>query len=410
MKAFLAAVLGVVLTSTLAAADESLVPDQSLTTIAAPGPNSVVTGQWVQLDADGSVSGAVVAPSGRPAATAGQVTLVGKSGEAITADVDAHGQFLLPDVAPGVYAISYMAEEAFATYALQVVEPRDDATLSTSTTIVASTLSPNRARTTIARYQPVRVELEPSVESAGPLPVPNTASRLESYYQVNQTAAGGLEGRLIQAGSVAGGMMPAAKVNVLMIQDGNVVGQAISAADGTFEVADLAPGFYNMIASGDAGFAALGFELVPSTEPIAARAGSNPFRLANATLQDRGGRLEVQLAPPSVDLLGGGPGGPPPFAGPGAPPLGPPMQPGFAGGGFGGGGGGLGGGGGGLGGGGIGGLAALGGIAAAIAIAASSDDDDDDFRPQPASPGRPPFNPPGPPFNPPGPPPNAPPF
>lgn len=380
MKALAAAIMGVVaLSSTLAIADEPIA------TIAAPSSSSIVSSQWIQPDADGNIFIKVLAPGGQSLVATGRVALFDVDGRALVAERDAEGIYVLPGVLPGVYRMSYRSEDSYSAYAVQVLEHRAERQLPSMTSIIASTLTPERALRTIARYQPARIERAPVVEQEGGLPVPDAAPLLTESYQVGQNAEGGIDGRLLQAGSVAGGLVPAANVNILIIQDDDVVGQTVSAVDGTFEVSNLSPGFYDFVASGAAGFAALGFELVALPEPLAARSETNPFRLVNTAVQQPGFAFELQLAPPTADLLGeegitGEESELPPLE----PPLAPPMAPGFAPGGFAGGGfggagagGGFGGGaGGGAGGGGIGGLAALGGAIAALAIAASDDDDD----------------------------------
>lgn len=347
--------------------------EEALVTIAAPAADSMVAAQWVQANADGTIAGTVV--PGRAPVAAGKVSLLADKGSVIETDVNSSGKFELSGVAPGVYTLSYVAEDAFAAYAIHVVAPRQDRSFAKSLVVTASALDPQRARTTIARYQPARVDLLSPVEYNDAPATLLPPTREQARYQVARNSTGGVDGRLIRAGSVEGGLAPAAGVNVLIIQDEVLVGQAISAADGMFQIAGLAPGQYDMIASGTAGFAALGFEVIDAVEPLAQESDNNPFRLASAQMQDTGGGLEVQLAPPTVDAFEGGPIVEEEILAPEfveGPPMGGPMGGPGAGGGFGGGGGG----GGGLGG--AGGLLALGGIAAAIALGLDDEDDDEE--------------------------------
>lgn len=362
MKTIIAAAfVAVALLTTTSRADEALV------TISAPAADSMVATQWVEADADGAITGTVIPPSGRSAASVGKVSLRGGDGQTIEGDVDRSGNFTLNAVTPGVYTLIYAGDDAFAAYAFQVVAPREGRSFAKSAVVVASALNPERARTTIARYQPARADQISPVDYFDAPATLLAPTHQNARYQVPRNSTGGVDGRLIRAGSVEGGFAPAVGVNVLILQDGVLVEQSVSAADGTFAVTALEPGAYDLIASGTAGFAALGFEVIDSVEPIAQSTNDSPFQLVSMRMQPPPGRgLEVQVAPPAVDAFEGefvDEGlGPPEFV------EGPPMGGPGAGGGFGGGGGG----GGGLGG--IGGIAALGAAAAALAVGLADDD------------------------------------
>ncbi|WP_164102603.1 carboxypeptidase-like regulatory domain-containing protein [Candidatus Laterigemmans baculatus] len=381
MRAFLAAILGaLVFSPTLATADEA---------VAAPSPDSHVASQWVQPDANGNVYIKVFAPADPSLVDAGRVALFDVTGQPLPAELNAEGLFVVRNVYPGVYRLSYRSAGSYSARSLTVVAPgQGGRELPSTTSITASSLRPERALSTIARYQPARIDAD-AVPREGELPLPEGTPIVPDGYQVVQSPEGGLAGRLFRSGWLAGGMVPAANVNVLVIRSDEVVGQAVTAVDGSFAVPNLSPGVYDLIASGSAGFAATGFELIappeaPVDEPLAA--SKNPFRAASAVMQAGGFPFELQLAPPSTNLLGeesfgvAGPDGGLAEDGGLAPPL---MDAGFAPGGFAGGGFGPGGGfgGGGAGGGGLGGgggfgaFAAIGGAIAAAAIAASDDDD-----------------------------------
>lgn len=351
---------------------------QALIAIDAPLVETMVGTQWVQADADGKVSGTVVLAGGTGSVAEGMVRLVRPGFISASAEVSANGTFQIADLNPGVYTLVYQSESSFAAFALHVVSANSQVALPTSVVVSASNLRPNRALTTIARYQPVSGGDEPQIAAVETLPLPSTPMKAAAY-RVTQNSSGGLNGRFLLAGSAEGAIRPAANVNVMIIRDEEVVAQSVTGNEGTFEIANLAPGSYSLLASGRGGFAVIGFELVPPGTPVAAsRAVDGDGALVSLTVQDQGG-LEVVLAPASPDVMGMGGSEPTNEDESGAIVMDPMGTPG-AGGGFGGGGFGGGGGGGAFGGGGALGLAAIGGVIAAVI---ASDDDDS---PRPSSP------------------------
>lgn len=352
---------------------------QALVAIDAPLVETMVGTQWVQADAEGKVSGTVVMAGGVGSVADGTVRLVRPGFVSSTAEVSANGTFQLADLTPGVYTLVYQSEAGFAAFALHVVSANSQVALPTSVVVSASNLRPSRALTTIARYQPVSGGEEPQIASVESLPLPSTPMKAAAY-RVTQNSAGGLNGRFLLPGSADGAIRPAANVNVMIIRDEEVVAQSVTGNEGTFEIANLAPGTYSLLASGRGGFAVIGFELVAAGTPVASsRAADGEGALVSLMVQDQGG-LEVVLAPASPDVMGMGSSEPTDEDDPGAVVMDPMGTPGAGGGGFGGGGFGGGGGGGAFGGGGALGLAAIGGVIAAVIAS------DDDSTPRPASP------------------------
>lgn len=351
-----------------------------------PMPASVIGVQWVRSNAEGQITGQVVRSGGGAAELAGDVMLIDAEGSPKTFAMGKDGSFLITDAKPGLYTIAYRSTVGFAAFAMHIMDS-DNEHLPTHTLIPAARISPRQALSTISRYQPVRTPAAPSI--AGP------AQRLMnsdvvSIRQLAQDADGGVSGRIIEAGSSEQGLAPAGGMNVLLLQDGIVRGQAITNFDGQFQIKKMDLGEYDLVASGPNGYAAVGFQLVKS---LAAQSAGQPATADGQQL------VSTVSQPPSIPETPGitlqaapsGPGfttlsdgrndeGMMAFE-----PLGGSAPGGFApasgGGGFGGGGLGGGGGGGGLGG--IGGLAAIGAVIAAVV---ASDDDDDNFVPSAPSP------------------------
>ncbi len=181
----------------------------------------------------------------------------------------------------------------------------------------------------------------------------------------------------------SGALVPA-RVKLFFLRDGQVVTQTMPNEQGDFQITNLQPGTYSIVAAGQSGFAAMGVRVLPPPDrPEAPKANtigktrtvSQPlgmqFRMNLPLIQPVDVRTAFQLA---SQQNAGGLGSFPGF--PGAPP---------GGGGFGaaaGAGGGGAGAGGGLGGiGGLGGLFAAGGIAAGVAAATSSNNDSSNNQP-----------------------------
>ena len=355
-------------------------------------PPSIVGLQWVAPNADGVIPGSVVFAGAKQASFAGDIFLVDKEGGLQRFPVAEDGSFQLNGLGGGVYTIAYRGAGGFAVLALQVVEGAG-ADVTHQAVIPASHLNPQQAMTTIARYQPIRVPAPKTI--AGGVPVQMVTSADEAL-KVSRSAEGSLTGKLIQAGTVGSEVAAANGMNIFLLQDGKVVGNAVTNYDGRFEITDLELGYYDLVTSGPHGYAAIGFELVSADQAVAGMTSTNGESFVStpvAVHPPPAITIVLVPAPPgpgfsAVNAATGDDGGPVPPLPPGAGPL--PPGPPVAGGGFGGGGFAGGGGGGGLGGGGgIGGLAAIGGVIAAVL--ATNDDNNNriPYIPPPVSPATP---------------------
>ncbi|XZE51990.1 hypothetical protein SH139x_003662 [Planctomycetaceae bacterium SH139] len=352
-----------------------------------PMPASVIGVQWVRPNAEGQITGQVVL-SGGGDELAGDVLLIDRAGSPKTFSASKDGSFLITDATPGLYTIAYRSTVGFAAFAMHIMDEGSES-LPSHTMIPAARLSPRQALSTISRYQPVRTPEAPSISGPAQQSMANTVA---SIRQLAQDVDGGVSGRIIEAGSSEQGLAPAGGMNVLLLQDGIVRGQAVTNFDGRFQIKGMGLGEYDLVASGPSGYAAVGFQLV---ESLAAQSAGLPSTRDGQQFVSTVSQPPPAPASPGITLQAA-PSGPgfttlsegrsdegitvfEPFGGsaPGG------FSPASGGGGFGGGGLG-GGGGGGLGG--IGGLAAIGGVIAAVV---ASDDDDDNFVPSVSSPATP---------------------
>lgn len=399
-----------------------------LSGITANGQNTALQGtdhltvpQWVSPKVPGELSGRVILPTANgvnlPIADA-VVVMTDSNGQSVQSHTDEAGQFLLQDVAPGVYALTARGSGVFACCAMHVIDRKMAAAdqFPTTVEIAAAAIDYTVAKASIMRYLP------PYAGAAAPASVTHAnlkaiSARVagQSNFRVAQYN-GGLQGRIYAAGAEGKVLEDAGLLNVLLFQAGQVVDRVMSDRSGGFEFANLNPGEYGILAIGESGLGIAGLELVDQT--MVNRMSSHTDRNVHsdeaahtlvtakkaAMNQPSPAGFSMQIAPLSVAIesfnkaiadaptpmdstIANGPtdmfvdqfGNPIGGGGAGGGPMG---------GGYGYGGGGFGGGGGGGGGfGGLGGLAAIGGIAA---IAASDRNNNDVVTspPAPASPSR----------------------
>ncbi|MEM6363602.1 MAG: carboxypeptidase-like regulatory domain-containing protein [Planctomycetota bacterium] len=399
---------------------------------AAEGSPQLTVQQWITRGADGQVAGRIVLPVGEAASqpVAGvQVALASLAGETIKAAsvTNDRGEFSVANVPPGVYTLVARGKNVFSCCALHVVEPAGNTTLQQSSIaeIAAANIDFTDIKTAIIRYMPPTVPTDARFERQSAEKV-MTAFDATQAYRVAQVD-GGMTGRLFRAGLEGDSFTGAGLSNILVFRDGEAVAQTVSRSNGTFAIADLAPGQYSLMTIGPDGLGITSFELV---DELAARgsvaAKLSDSQLVNVTAVACCPQFGMQMAPVSytsqvvnevilsdtvisetpltnddngfavgIPIDGGMPlgGGIPVDGGI----IGDPLGGGGFSGGFGGGGGGFagggGGGGGGLfgGGGGFGGIGGIAGLAGAgIGIAALASDDDDAIVPPPiASPSAP---------------------
>lgn len=385
MKTLLTVALATALLAAPAIAQDSLISLDS------PMDATVISMQWVKPDASGAITGTVVVPGANSADLSGELFLAGQQDEPMRVPVSPGGKFALQSVPAGVYTLVYQAPQAFGAYALQVVSASSDAKLSSKTVITAAAIDPQMALTAVAKYQPTEEGVDVQINGIrtsvgfGGL---ETGFEPMDIAQVAQTASGGMRGKMIRAGSVENGLLPATDMNVMVMQNGQLVDKSVTGSDGSFSFENLAIGNYQLVASGSSGFAVVGFQLVQGPEVLTSALAANVA--ASAPRQGVAPALVVQVAKPDPNLMGASPGLISPSGEPNdvPRPLGndPFMAGGPSGGGFAGGGGGSFGGGGGGGGLGAGGLAGLAAIGAVLATTLSDDDDNNNFVPAPSSP------------------------
>ncbi|MFG0262584.1 MAG: carboxypeptidase regulatory-like domain-containing protein [Novipirellula sp. JB048] len=372
--------------------------------------------QWVSPASSEALTGRVVVPSINGAAKAiadAKITLLSSDGTLWRATSDEVGRFTITDVPAGVYSVTAKTDEVFACSALHVVDAQGaaGADFPSEVEIAAASIDYTMIKNAVIRYLPAK-----TLGAEVALPTENlndVAERVcgDQYLRVMQSD-GGMSGSL----RLAGGTLHAAGLtNVFVAKEGEVVARTVTDGEGNFQIDELPPGEYSLLAVGPAGVGFAGFELVGHEGGLEKQSTTDGDEKLIHRLGHRGSHcpsFKMQVAPmpqiihccdgggieegPIVD--GCGCGAPEPIVGDGEivfDGLGTPLDGGYVPvggyggygyGGYGGYGGGYGGGGGGFGGGGFGGIAALAGIGGLIAVAVDDDDNPVIIPPDPISP------------------------
>lgn len=355
--------------------------------------------EWIRLGDDGSVSGSIKTLNSegiaepRPLAKI-LISLDGKPIQETTADE--LGNFKLENISPGSYALQCRGDQTIAAYAIHVL-PASETHLETEVEVFACAISNSKAADLVQSNQ-IPVELLSSEDlyyrSFETDPIAQGRKSNPSHQILLED--GDLVGRVSRPGWKFEEQNLEGTIAKICIGDQVVATTAVD-RDGYYRFVDLAPGTYNLLVTGDDGFAALAFEAIDATEIEPTNDGvlEDGSKLISTRLRKPCKRLCCELisqpefnacstcqpvaAAPAcgcgTDPCGCGVTDPS-IAGLEDPSL---FTPGFGGGyagGFGGGfGGGAGGGGGGIGGlGGAGGLLGIAGLAAGITALASDDD------------------------------------
>ena len=332
------------------------------------------------------------------------VTVIDPNGAKTKLTADAEGIATLEDANPGLHALVVTGEKGHTAIPIALRE------LSVA---AADQKDPAKAMTSAVKLPLMDIDPSELVRVTSSYLAPGMSGAFEDIdttfvttgqvsqglqYRVRLGSDGTLEGQvysMLRSGLTTYGVEG---TNILIYRGNDLVQRTIADQFGKFTVGGMVPGVYGLCGIGAGGYAAFGFEAYNAA--AIAQAG-NRQTLVSMTAMQAGSTLPVVLVPPAMvpavleqiraaaPFLGDGAVGglgAPGFGGPGG--LGGPGAGGGAlgGGGFGGGfGGAAGGAAGGLGGaGGLLGLAAIGGIAAAVI--GSDNNNNNDFVPPPATP------------------------
>jgi len=351
--------------------------------------NDLFSRQWVRSDASGRVSGSLVQLTDTESLPVEglPVALIRDGKIAYVATSDVEGNFFYNDVEPGLYSLVSRTNQSIAAFAVQILDAKAAEHLP-NTIDVRIIRSAGEKIKEIVRSQTVPTSLT-RMDSSAAAPVDPIASnrRFASSSAVRLDAEGNLQGQLARSG-LSGVDSNLTGMSVYVLKDGIEVARSEVDVNGHFGISGLKEGVYGFIAAGSNGFVATSFQVLDAKVAQTSADGKQLVGLFHKSCQRLNCEVvdscevvtcevaqvcETVVETPIVEICqtvvepacaeviveeqalcgqscgcGGGMGG-------------------FGGGGFGGGGGGFGGGGGGFGGSGILGIAALAGVAAAIA-------------------------------------------
>lgn len=200
-----------------------------------------------------------IAGAGATSVPNAEVTLLGSEGALHRGVTNIHGDVTIDAVAPGIYAMTTRARGLFACYAMHVVGEGQAAekALPSSAEISCALVTSHQFGETVLPYLAAQSSRD-HLQADGTTLVADVERLNNPSYRIARTA-GGLVGNLRSANGEA-----ASQMNVFFFKKRKAVGRTLSDDQGRFAVAELPSGIYSMIAVGQDGVAALGFELVES--------------------------------------------------------------------------------------------------------------------------------------------------
>jgi hypothetical protein len=336
--------------------------------LAAPVGNLYLN-QWVHADMSESVRGSVVTLAGQDSISMPKVRVsLVKNGTAIVVDdTDVDGDFLLEGVTPGVYSLVAETANSISIFSLTVLDAISGEHLPNSVQVRLMSTEGGRV-TEIIQGQTLPTDETSPVPTKDPL---KGSRKVSDSHQVLLDAQGNMKGQLSRPLT----SVDMSDMVVYVMKDGSEVSRAKVSSDGKFTVRGLSAGCYGLVAAGEQGVAASGFCATTRNVAQANAFGETfvgmmdkPLEVANFEVcaftmdatnppADNIAESNLDSRPAASPMMGGGAMG---------------MPPGFGGGM---GGGASGGGGFGSGGLGLGGLASIGGLIAVGIIAADDDED-----------------------------------
>ncbi|WP_417729905.1 hypothetical protein [Rosistilla oblonga] len=232
------------------------------------GSDSSIAQQWVQVDSAGTLHGRVDVPvaGGLRRADLVRIALLplggGEAATTVYGKTTLEGSFTIPQVSKGTYAMLVHSTDVLACYTVHVL-PANGSETPDHLHVLAARTNSDFVMQRIRSYIPMQPSLPYAIKQFDTDPVSDRKPSSEG--QVFADSTGAINGRLsLPAGS--DGKSPAIRnMNVIVVQGDKSVAMAAVDGDGNFSVPKLTPGSYGLIAAGESGFAAVGFELTAPT-------------------------------------------------------------------------------------------------------------------------------------------------
>jgi hypothetical protein len=242
-------------------------------------------GHWVALDTKGALHGTLVGFQAPVAAFPGALPGVAKvyvlRGGLLagTGTVGPDGEFLVEGLSTGVYTLVAYSPTALAAYGLTLIEPEGNNTsLPTHVEItpvakqsralneLVKYYSPSVRFLTYADYQVGEGAADPArwyglrgIADQRPQVLPGSTI---APHQVTISADGTTRGRVHRIHSDSGRPLPVRNTTIILWQNERIVTSTKTDNFGVFELRNLAPGSYGLVAVGGDGIAVLMFDAV----------------------------------------------------------------------------------------------------------------------------------------------------
>jgi hypothetical protein len=242
-------------------ADFSLVDSGS---VVADSPlNDLFSRQWVRSDESGRVSGTLVQLTDTKSVPVEglMVALIkdGKVAYVATSDVD--GNFTYNDVEPGLYSLVSRTNQSIAAFAVQVLDSKAAEHLPNNIDVRIIRSAGEKIKE-IVRSQTVPTSLS-RVDSSVAAPADPIASnrRFATSPVVRLDTEGKLQGQLARSG-MSGADSNLTGMSVYVLKDGVEVARSEVDVNGHFGISGLSEGAYGFIAAGSNGFVATSFQVL----------------------------------------------------------------------------------------------------------------------------------------------------
>ncbi len=277
---------------------------------------------WITTNDDGDLTGRISAIEPSQSVTVPieklDVSLLKKGEKISKSTTDDEGKFLLEDVQPGVYTLVASGQNGFLAYGVNVL-PK----LEVFDALERNTqLDPREKNAFYVSHfelpQDAVVAEELQIDAAAVPPEFSTLQRISQNFLPSATAMnisrdlddakaigkasevkGGFKYPLSDNGSLAGRIQPIATddgepaklsdMNIFLIQDDVEAARVTVEENGKFEIEDVDPGVYSLIAAGEDGFAALSIELVKAKEKIGGLSGTKAHYVSTGAAKNRKG-------------------------------------------------------------------------------------------------------------------------
>ncbi|MDA8563741.1 carboxypeptidase-like regulatory domain-containing protein [Mariniblastus sp.] len=264
-------------------------PSHSLAQDAAP-LRRTVRSHWVRPNADGSIEGRISSLELNSSIPIQQldVSLVKDGIKLHTKTTDSEGRFLFNDVTPDIYTLIASGKSGFMAYGIEVVARPDNGVLDldfgkreiaetafyASLGLPAGAVVQNDLQIDAAAIPPnfdtMQQLTQTFLQDAGVFAVDEkaigNAEEVSGGFQYALSDDGSFEGKLQPIGTKDGEAQSLSDMNIFLIQDDKEIGRVPVEENGNFELKDVEPGIYAIVAAGKDGFAALSLQLVANTD------------------------------------------------------------------------------------------------------------------------------------------------